>query len=318
MLLDPELAAVLSFIPPQDFSELDRCRQLSGEVKQPFDRSLCSSIEFTTQQVARPDGSMLEIEVISDPATRHTAPILLHFHGGGFAMGEPSFDDDENAEIVSRTGVTVVSPRYRLAPENPFPAPFDDCCLSLSWASSDAFPWRSRRPLLAVMGHSAGGGLAAAVALWARDVSGIQLAAQFLLEPELDASLSTPSAQAMVDTPIWYRSNAELSWQFYLGRTQPTQYSSPACASTLAGLPRTYLTVNQVDPLRDEGLEFARRLIASDVLTELHLWPGAYHGFMAVRSATITHRAMRQLIEVIQTYLAPRVPHTPLRCDGLT
>lgn len=308
MQLDPELAAVLPFIPPQDFADLERCRALSGEVRQPFDRASMPHLDFDTFTVTRPDGSAMEMMVISNPNLRDRAPIVVHYHGGGFVIGDPASDEGENAELVDRTGVTIVSPAYRLAPECPFPAPFDDCCLALEWTASDEFPWPANHRPIAVMGHSAGGGLAAAVALWARDVAGIPLAAQLLLEPELDASLTTPSMMAMTDTPIWYRSNAILSWQYYLNGQAPTQFSSPTLAETLVGLPRTYLTINQVDPLRDEGLDYARRLLMAGVSTEIHCWPGAYHGFMAVQSAHITHRAMDQLAEVIDTYLALRVP----------
>lgn len=306
--LDPELAAVLPFLPPQDFKDLKRCRALSGEVTQAFARASAPELKFDDDVIQRPDGSTLDVMVISNPATSASAPVVLHIHGGGFALGSPSFDEAENAEIVGRTGVTIVSPNYRLAPEHPFPAAFDDCCTTLEWIASTDFSWADPGRPLAVMGHSAGGGLAAAVALWCRDFSGIPLAAQILLEPELDPRLKTRSMNEMMDTPIWYHSNAELSWDFYLAGQEPNQFAAPALAATLEGLPRTYLSVNQVDPLRDEGLEYARRLMSDGVLTELHCWAGAYHGFMAIQSAQLTHRAMDQLVTVIRTYLAPRVP----------
>lgn len=309
MQLDPELAAALPFLPVQDFGDLARCRTRSSGVKRPFHRSSTPQLEFNDIVIPRPDGSALEVMVISKPATRAWAPVLLHIHGGGFALGDPSFDEAENAEIVDRTGATVVSPGYRLAPENPFPAGFDDCCTTLKWMVSADLSWSHPDRSFAVMGHSAGGGLAAATALWARDISGIQLAAQILLEPELDPRLRTISMTDMVDTPIWFRSNAELSWRFYLANQEPNQYAAPALAESLAGLPRTYLSVNQIDPLRDEGLEYAARLMNDGVLTELHCWPGAFHGFMSIRSAQLTHRAMDQLVTVIKTYLAPPMQH---------
>lgn len=308
MQLDPELAAMLPFIPPQDFEDIDRCRSLSGQVSAPFDRSSVPEVVFESYRLTRPDGSDLPITVISNPATRHHTAVLMHIHGGGFAIGDPSFDDAENAAIVARTGVTIVSPDYRLAPEYPFPAAFEDCCQTLEWMVGTEFPWSNPARMIAVMGHSAGGGLAAAVALWCRDVSGICLDAQLLLEPELDARLATRSMRNGTDTPIWYLDNAIRSWKYYLAGQELTPFASPATASSLAGLPRTYLTVNQCDPLRDEGLEYAWRLMEDDVTTELHMWPGTYHGFMAVSSAAITHRALDHLVSVIDSWLAPRLP----------
>lgn len=303
MRIDPELLALLPSVPVQDFRDLATCRAMSADVRQPFDRQSYPGLIFDDITIDGPKRSTLKATIISNPETRTQAPMILHIHGGGFALGDPSFDESENAAIVSRTGVTIASPDYRLAPEHPFPAAFDDCCAALEWMSTAGPEWAEPGRPLAVMGHSAGGSLAAAVALWARDVANISLRAQFLLEPVLDPRLQTISMTQMVDAPIWYRSNAELSWQFYLAGQEPTQFSAPALAETLTGLPRTYLTVNQTDPLRDEGLAYAARLMADGVLTESHCWPGAVHGFTAFESAAITRRAIDQLVEVIDTYL---------------
>ena len=308
MCIDSELAAVLPFIPPQDFSDLDECRRLSDQVNEPYDQSTHPEVEFSNQYLTRPDGTQFLVRVAFNPDSVQSAAVVLHFHGGGFCIGHPTFDDAENAQIVAETGAIVVSPDYRLAPEFPYPAGFNDCVQTYEWITSPQFRWKPASLRLGLLGHSAGAGIAAAVALWARDHCLQQPTAQFLLEPELDARLETPSAINCIDTPIWYRSNAELSWEYYLGGRPADQYASVALAHDLTGLPKTYLTVNQIDPLRDEGMIYASRLMAANVPTEIHCWPAAYHGFMAIRSAKLSHRAMNQLVSVLSSYLAPRLP----------
>lgn len=307
MQLDPELAAVLPFIPPQDFADIDHCRRLSADVNPPFDPASIPDIVFRNYSIETESGNLL-IRVCMPTTGVRSAATILHIHGGGFCTGRPEFDDSQNAEIVHSCNVIVVSPAYRLAPEHPYPAAFNDCCDTLSWLLDPHCPLPVDKTRIAVMGHSAGGGLAAAVALWARDTLSTPLAAQLLLEPELDHRLETDSMKSGINTPIWYLSNAERSWQYYLDGSVPDIYASPALADSLAGLPRTYLTINQVDPLRDEGLDYAQRLLRAGVPTELHCWPGAYHGFMAVASARISRHATAEVIRIIRTYLAPILP----------
>lgn len=304
MQMDPELAAMLPFIPPQDFADLDECRRLSDQVNPPF--CLPDDDVVVLEELTTDDGGRVRV-FSPGPSHSHSGlgprPAVLHIHGGGFCVGQASFDDAENYEICARTGVIVVSPEYRLAPECPFPAAFEDCLSALRWVISTPRLAVDRRRI-AVMGHSAGGGLAAGLALYARDHLETSLAAQFLLEPELDDRLATDSMQKGTDTPVWYLSNAILSWKHYLGGAQASAYAAPARAEQLRDLPRTYLTVNQVDPLRDEGLEYAARLLAAGNLVELHLWPGAFHGFTSIRHAGLTHRATDTLVQAVSSYLA--------------
>jgi len=300
--LDPELEAALRDLPRQDFADIDACRARSQGIAGRHDRSTTPSVSFVDARVPREDGSTLRVRVVHDESPAEDAPVLLHLHGGGFCLGDPDYDEPIHAELVRRTGVVIVSPEYRRAPEHAYPAALDDCTLALRWLASADFPFVPRPRSFGVAGDSAGGGLAAATALWARDFSPIALAAQFLLEPELDARLQTRSMVEGTDTPVWWRSNAELSWKHYLAGRKPDQYASPALAATVAGLPRTYLTVNQADPLRDEGLDYALRLMDADVLTEVHCWPGACHGFLGF-PARVARDALDDLVRVIAAYL---------------
>ncbi|QGH68374.1 alpha/beta hydrolase [Pseudactinotalea sp. HY158] len=300
--LDPELARALADLPVQDFADLAACRERSAGLAGDYDWSGRSDLTVRDVALDRGDGSILTVRVIAPVGADADAPVLLSIHGGGFCLGHPRLDDSRNAELAARAGVVVVSPDYRLAPEHPYPAGLDDCHAALRWIVSGGLG-RSRGRRIGVLGDSAGGGLAAALALLVRDEGEVELAAQFLLEPELDARLETESMIGGTDTPVWFLSNARRSWDFYLGGREPDGYASPALARIVAGLPRTYLAVNQVDPLRDEGLDYAARLLRAGVPTELHCWPGAFHGFTTIEHARLSRDALAELVRVVSGYL---------------
>lgn len=159
----------------------------------------------------------------------------------------------------------VVSVEYRLAPEHPFPAATDDGFAALRWFAEQAGALGVDPGRIGVSGVSAGGGLAAAMTLLSRERGGPPLCFQLLQSPALDHRVATGSALALTDTPLWHRANAESSWGYYLGELPPGAVpaaASPALAADFAGLPPAYVSVNQFDPLRDEGLEYAGRLAA--------------------------------------------------------
>ena len=186
---------------------------------------------------------------------------------------------------LQNLGAVAVSVNYRLAPECSFPTPFDDCFDALTWVAGEndlgIDPAR-----IVVAGISAGAGLAAAVTLKTRDVGGPAILFQALDSPVLDDRLLTSSATDYTDSPLWNRQNAIDSWRHYLGadadRHQTPEYAAPARARDLAGLPPAYIAVSSFDPLRDEGIEYARRLIRAGVSTELQLYPGTFHGSSGV------------------------------------
>ncbi len=203
-------------------------------------------------------------------------PGILHIHGGGFvAFGLDSFDG-QCEQLVLEVDAVVAAVDYRLAPEHPFPAAFDDCYAALKWFAGE-------RECIAVLGESAGGALAGGVALAARDRGEVRPAFQVLLCPCLDDRLETPSSREVTDPRTWSRVAAEGSWRAYLGeRDAVSPYAAPARAADLRGLPPAYLAVGGQDLMRDETIEYARRLIEAGVPTELHVYPGAFHRFEAV------------------------------------
>lgn len=289
--MDPELAAALPMLPELPFDDLSGTRAAFDSFFTDEDHLEREGVVITNRSFAASDGHPVDIRIFTPNGGRAQKAAVLDLHGGGFAIGTTRMDDQLNISIAREVDAVVISVEYRLAPEHPFPTPAQDCYDALLWVWAEAEGLGVDRDRIAVHGDSAGGGLAATVCLWARDLDGPRVAFQSLLEPELDDRCDTPSMLAGTDTPVWYRDNALLSWQYYLSGQEPSPYAAPARMADLRGLPPTYVTVNQIDPLLDEGLAYARRLIDAGVPTELHLWPGAYHGFDMVEAAAISQRA---------------------------
>nr|WP_194737057.1 alpha/beta hydrolase [Actinomadura sp. RB99] len=235
-------------------------------------------------------------------------PGLLYIHGGGFVLGSVDASHDDALCIAAEVGAVVLSVEYRLAPEHPFPAGLEDCYAALTWTAANAADLGIDPGRLAVGGESAGGGLSAATALLARDRGGPALCFQLLGIPELDDRLDTPSMRAFHDTPIWNRPNAELSWDYYLGEgvrgtAGVSPYAAPARAEDLTGLPPAYVTTCEFDPLRDEGLAYALRLVQAGVGTEVHHYPGTFHGSGLIPDAAVSRRMAADRLGVLRRAL---------------
>jgi acetyl esterase len=306
--VDPELAAVIPLIPALPFSDLATTRAtIAGFVDAtPID---LTGVRRTDRVLGA--GSGLRI-FAPDPAPTVPVPGLLEIHGGGFAVGSAALDDATNATIVRALGIVVVSVDYRLAPEHPFPAGLDDCCTALRWTVDHAAELGIDPDRLGVLGESAGAGLAAATALRTRHEGGPRLRLAALLEPELDDRMDTPSMRSGASTVGWNSGQALLSWRYYLGERvdAPPRYAAPAREPDLDGFPPTYLTVNELDPLRDEGLDFARRLLETGVPTELHSWPGTFHGFRTLcATAAVACRAESSLLDALTRGLEVTAGH---------
>lgn len=233
-------------------------------------------------------------------------PALLEIHGGGFIMGDISMMDGFCDAVAAELDAIVVSVGYRLAPEDPFPAGLDDCYATLLWMVEHAAELGVDVDRIALAGQSAGGGLAAATALLARDRDGPALCFQLLEIPELDDRLETVSMVEFVDTPLWNRPNAERSWSWYLGDPDlpgspgVSPYAAPARAEDLRALPPAFVSVMEFDPLRDEGVEYALRLLQAGVSTELHAYPGTFHGSAMVGDAAVSRRSARDAMNALR------------------
>jgi len=234
------------------------------------------------------------------------APCVLRIHGGGFVVGSVLGDLPLSSFLASSIGAVVVSVEYRLAPEHAFPAALHDCYATLKWIHDSAAELDIDAKRIAVFGSSAGAGLSAGMILMNRDRHRWPIKFLLLDVPELDDRLESASMTRFVDTPIWNRPNAVLSWKYYLGDTQGSTvspYAAPARAVDLSLFPRTYISIMEFDPLRDEGIEFAKSLLDSGVHVELHIFPGTFHGSVMANHATISKRIVGEIVDTLRREL---------------
>jgi acetyl esterase/lipase len=237
-------------------------------------------------------------------------PAILYIHGGGFVAGNPDMCDAATAKLAKDNGVIIVAVDYRLAPETPFPGPLEDCYAALAWMVEHAEALGIDPARVAVLGDSAGGGLAAALALLARDRRRYTLTAQLLVYPMLDHRTGTSAA--LVDNPstgefVWNRATNRFGWTALRGNRDMNDseqnYFSPALASELSGLPRTLVAVGSLDLFLDEDVVYALRLSRAGVAVELHVYEGGFHGFdrlpgaLSARFAMDLGRAIQRVFE---------------------
>ncbi|TAM63312.1 alpha/beta hydrolase [Mycobacterium sp.] len=241
------------------------------------------------------------------------APVLIYLHGGGLVMGSNHSFEPLARELASASAATVVAVDYRLAPESPPPAQFDDAYAATEWVSRNAGELRVDVDRLAVVGDSAGGSLAAAVALAARDRHGPAICAQVLLYPGLDRDMSVASIAALPDAPLLARDDIDYMHGLTDGDAGPPTdpYLVPAYAADLSGLPPAIVVTGGCDPIRDWGERYAERLRDAGVQTTVTRYPGMYHGFLMRSDATARGRLA---IAEVGALLRAKFAH-PLRFD---
>ncbi|HEV2770097.1 MAG TPA: alpha/beta hydrolase [Solirubrobacteraceae bacterium] len=223
-----------------------------------------------------------------DPPGPSTAlPAILYLHGGGWVVGDLDGVDALCRALANRAQAIVVSADYRLAPEHRFPAGLDDAETVLAWMHARADELGADRDRLAVGGDSAGANLAAALARRARDAHGPAcpaLRAQLLVYPALDGALATASAVEVGEGYGLTREQMRWYWDAYAPEgAARTPDASPLRASDLGGLPPAVIVLAELDPLRDDGLDYAERLRAAGVEADVRVWPGMVHGFLRLR-----------------------------------
>lgn len=318
---DPELAPFVAMLPATSLQDAVAARAGLDEMVARMQGTVdVSGLEVVDRTIDGPvgagvaDTAGIPVRIYTPVNRGELCPGLLYIHGGGFVVGNLESEHASAAMIARETGVVVVSVDYRLAPEHPWPAGLEDCYAALCWVHQQAQALGVDTARIGVMGQSAGGGLAAALALLNRDRKGPPLCFQYLGIPELDDRLETVSMQQFVDTPLWARPNAELSWQYYLGdRFTRGSGEVPACAAParaedVHGLPPAYISVMEFDPLRDEGILYAMKLMAAGVAVELHAYPGTFHGSSLIGEAAVSRRQRDEMLEVLHRGLRTSSP----------
>jgi acetyl esterase/lipase len=232
-------------------------------------------------------------------------PGVYYIHGGGMILGNIAGEDPNATLLCDRVGAVVVSVEYRLAPENPHPAAAEDCYAGLVWTAAHAAELGIDPDRLAIYGGSAGGGLAIATALLARDRGGPALKFMMPIYPMIDDRNETPSTHEIVDIGIWDRAGNIEAWAWYLGGKPADQYAAPTRAEDLSGLPPAFIDVGTVDMFRDEDIAFAQRLMQAGVPTELHIHPGSYHAAETFAAdAALSRRIWALRVDALKRALA--------------
>jgi triacylglycerol lipase len=305
--IDTEIAAYLATIPKAPVftaQTLDAIREQRAAMPLP---PVSDEVERTDVRVEGNPSVVLRVHRPKGAAG--LMPCVYSIHGGGYINGTHLRDDLRFDTWCREFQCVGVSVDYRLSPETPYPGAIDDCYLGLKWTFDNAAKLDIDPRRLGLFGASAGGGLAAALSLLARDRGELPVAFQMLMYPMLDDRQVTASSQ-WDDVPVWNPTSNEFGWRSYLGDLYGTDrippYAAPSRATDLRNLPPAYISVGSLDAFYDEDVEFAHRLSHAGVPTDLHVYAGAPHGFDNPDCpALIAVRARQDASEWLRTRLGP-------------
>jgi len=285
--LDEQSKAVLEMIPAEmlDLSDIPSARAMVDGLMAAMFANAPDFPGVTTEDhwVPGPPGDPDVMVRVYTPSEAETpVPGLYYIHGGGMVLGDVPMGDVDCKGLATEMGCVVASVEYRLAPEHPHPAPIEDCYAGLKWFADNSESLGVDRDRIAVSGASAGGGLAAALALLARDRGEVNIIHQDLIYPMLDDRNITPASHYVQHPKVWNRQANIAGWTALLGKPigsdDVSPYASPSRAEDLSGLPPAFIIVGELDLFVDEDIEYAQRLTRAGVPTELHVFPGAFHG----------------------------------------
>lgn len=312
-VFDEGLAPWVAMLPGIDFTDPVAARVAAGEAMRKMPApELPETVVIRDVSVPGPTGAPdVPVRIYTPTDKPGPLPALVYFHGGGMILGGLDIGHAGLAELAADVGVVVVSVDYRLAPECPFPSGLEDCYAALIWTVESADKLRIDSSRIAIGGESAGANLAAAVALLNRDRRGPALKLQWLSVPMVDDCQETSSMRDFTDTPMLTRSHVVQCWKHYqatgtvVNGEDWLQYAAPACAGDHSGLPPAYVDVCEFDPLRDAGLDYAARLVRAGVSTEVHLYPGTFHGCSVIRGVPIVERIIADQHAALRRALHP-------------
>lgn len=310
MTLDPDAAArVASFgvIPPMRERGLTAVRAAIESAPHPDDMPQMAHVE---DSLIDGTGNSIPLRIYR-PSTASAQPVLLYFHGGGMVMGSNHSFEPLARMLAVQSDATVVSVDYRLAPEAPAPAQFDDAYAATEWVAEHGEQIGVDVARLAVVGDSAGGSLAAAVALAARDRGGPTICCQVLLYPGLDRDMGAESMVAFPDAPMLAHDDIIYMHELAdVGAGPHDEYRFPAYATDLSRLPPAIVVTAECDPIRDWGERYARRLRDAGVQTTVTRYPGMYHGFLMRSDATARGRlAIAEIGGLLRAKFAHPLPN---------
>ena len=303
-LLDPEILPALEAFP--DFSlNVDGLPMLRAAALNQVQLAQAASFNVERLEIVVPpindDNPPVRCLVYHPQALASGSGAYLHLHGGGYILGTPEDSDQHNVRLSSSLGIVVVSVDYRLAPEHPAPAALLDSYAVLAWMHTTAADLKISPDRIAVGGESAGGCLAAALSLYARDQGRYPICFQALTYPMLDDRTGTQHhpADPLTGEFVWTRERNQLAWSYYLGASDPASPIVPARADDLRDLPPTWLRTASHDLFRDENIDFAQRLLRAGISTEFNIYPGTCHGFQMASVANVTKRYLRDHAEAL-------------------
>jgi acetyl esterase/lipase len=312
--LDPEFREVIAALPGYGFDwasvsidQIAEARARLRVLRPPLDPALIES-EVRDISVPGPEGAPdVPLRIYRPKGGGNHLPCIYWVHGGGYMFGTAMDPDARLDRWVNEIGCVAVSVEYRLAPETPFPGPLDDVYAGLQWVAKNPSELGIDASKLAIGGGSAGGGLAAGLALAVRDRGEIPVIFQLLIYPMIDDRFV--SVSSTMETIGWTTAASRLGWSCYLGVAPGSDgvspYAAPARAEDLSGLPPAFICVGDLDNFRDEDLEYARRLSDAGIPTELHIYPGVPHAFEnSAPEIAVSLRFSRDITDALGTAFA--------------
>jgi acetyl esterase/lipase len=313
-LVDPDLLNLFDSLPTVDFTAELLPAIRSAGLPLEIDAPGVDAADLARRKVPGPKGAP-DVEVaIYSPRNRSGAdPCIFHIHGGGYVAGSTTALEPIHRSLSAAAGCCIVSVEYRLAPETRFPGAIEDCYAALAWLYAQAPSLGVDSTRIGVMGESAGGGLAAALALLARDRREHQLKFQHLIYPMLDDRTCVANEPHPVAGEfLWTPHNNAFGWSALLGvapgSANVSPYAAAARAHDLCALPPTFISTGALDLFLEEDIEYARRLLRAGVPVELHVYPGAYHGFDILTKAPIATAAKRDSLAALRRFMKSSPP----------
>lgn len=305
-LVDPELLPLLDAWPTTTLTTDNLAAMRARELPLPPADPAGTTLKRRT--VPGPKGAPdIGLHIYTPEGTAAPLPCIYHIHGGGYVGGAAKDLEFVHRPLVRELGCVLVSIDYRLAPETRFPGAIEDCYAGLAWTVAHAAELGIDPNRIGVMGESAGGGLAAALALLARDRGEHRLAYQHLIYPMVDDRTCTRPPHPYAGEFVWHADNNAFGWAALLGVDPGSDgvspYAAAARADDLAGLPPAFISTGALDLFAEEDMDYAKRLIRAGVPTELHVFPGGFHGYDIAPDARISATARNASRDALKRFL---------------